>query len=135
MKSDWKSVELYHRISFGWCVGDLERRIPGGENGVEVLGRFDNVIEEVAETATDGSAVAVVAHGQMIRVWAAARAHNVDVDFAARHSLHNTGVVALEGSPDLGWTALSWTGIAIGGARLDEGAATGPGGEASGEAS
>lgn len=135
MKSDWASVELYHRVSFGWSAGDLERRMPGGENGIEALGRFDRVIEEVAEAAetseTDGSTVAVVAHGQIIRTWTAARAHNVDVEFAAKHSLHNTGVIALDGSPDLGWTALSWTGVAIGGARVDEGAATGPGGEPS----
>ena len=65
----------------------------------------------------------------MIRAWTAARAGNVSVEFAAGHELHNTAVVALEGSPATGWTALSWMGLALGGVAVDEGLQTGPGGE------
>jgi probable phosphoglycerate mutase len=126
MNSDRESIDLYHEVSFGWSAGNLERRMPGAENGWEVFGRFDDVIREIAQTGLE--TVACVAHGQVIRSWVAARAGNLDVDFAASHLLHNTGVVALEGSPD-DWTALTWTGIAIGGEAVDEGAATGPGGE------
>jgi probable phosphoglycerate mutase len=126
MKSDRASIDTYHEVSFGWSAGRLERRMPGAENGQEAFGRFDEVIAEVAGTGLE--TVACVAHGQVIRSWVAARAANVDVDFAASHLLHNTGVVVLEGSPD-DWTALSWTGIALGGETVDEGDATGPGGE------
>jgi broad specificity phosphatase PhoE len=128
MNIDAASVHQYHSISFGWSAGQVEERMPGGENGVEVLGRFDEVVDEMASAGI--ATVACVAHGQIIRTWVAARSANVDADFALKHVLHNTGVVALEGSPAAGWTTVSWTGIALGGVRVDEGAQTGPGGEA-----
>lgn len=127
MNRDRASVDLYHEVAFGWSAGSLERRMPGAENGLEAFGRFDFVIDEVAESGP--GTVACVAHGQIIRSWVAARSGNIDADFAAHHNLHNTGVVVLDGTPQDGWTVLSWTGTAIGGARVDDGAATGPGGE------
>ncbi|MGO4689960.1 histidine phosphatase family protein [Glaciibacter sp. 2TAF33] len=126
MNTDAASVQQYHSISFGWSTGQLEQRMPGGENGAEVFGRFDEVIEEIASAGAP--TVACVAHGQIIRAWVAARSANVDAEFALRHVLHNTGVVVVEGSPAAGWTTVSWTGIALGGAPVDEGATTGPGG-------
>ncbi|SCE30863.1 probable phosphoglycerate mutase [Streptomyces sp. Termitarium-T10T-6] len=86
--------------------------MPGGEDGTEALARFDAVVAEAAE-AEKHRTVALVSHGAAIRVWAAARARNVTVDFAARHGLDNTGVVVVEGSPDSGWTALSWAGTVV----------------------
>ncbi|WP_166877815.1 MULTISPECIES: histidine phosphatase family protein [unclassified Salinibacterium] len=130
MNTDWESVNIYHRVSFGWSDGELDLRMPGGENGVEVLGRFDQVVHEAVELGQE--TVAFVAHGQIIRTWTAARAENIDVEFAARHSLHNTGIVVVEGDPDAGWIAHTWNGVAIGGPTVDEPtSATGPGGEPS----
>ena len=126
MKTDAASIQIYHEVAFGWAAGDIERRMPGGDTGVETFGRFDSVIAEAASTGH--GTVACVAHGQIIRAWTAGRSVNVDADTASRHILHNTGVVSLEGSPTDGWTVLSWTGTALGGPRLDEGMATGPGG-------
>lgn len=126
MKTDWNSIVEYHSISFSWIDGDRDKRIPGGENGVEVLARFDAVVREAADAGHD--AVAFVAHGQVIRVWTAANADNISAEFASKHLLHNTGVVVCEGSPDEGWTALAWSGVALGGPSLDEGLRTGPGG-------
>jgi broad specificity phosphatase PhoE len=128
MNTDAASVDHYHSISFAWSNGQVQERMPGGENGVEVFGRFDEVVDEMASAGIP--TVACVAHGQIIRTWVAARSANVDADFALKHVLHNTGVVALEGSPAAGWTTVSWTGIALGGVQVDEGAQTGPGGEA-----
>lgn len=127
MNNDRISVERYHDVAFGWAEGRLDERMPGGESGHEVFGRFDAVIAEMA--ASGAASVACVSHGQVIRAWTAARADNVSVEFASRHELHNTGIVALEGSPDSGWTALSWMGLAVGGGAVDEGLQTGPGGE------
>lgn len=126
MATDAASIRIYHEVAFGWAAGDLERRMPGGDTGVETFGRFDRVIDEAA--ASGHGTVACVAHGQIIRAWTAGQALNLDADTASRHVLHNTGVVTLEGSPADGWTVLSWTGTALGGPRLDEGMATGPGG-------
>ncbi|GKQ39478.1 histidine phosphatase family protein [Streptomyces sp. A012304] len=102
---------LYVRTVFAWAAGDTELRMPGGENGTEFLARYDAVVAEAA--GSGAGSVAVVSHGAAIRVWSAARAHNVDVSFAAAHRLANTGTVVLEGSPADGWKALSWAGATV----------------------
>ena len=103
--------ERYMRTAFAWAAGDVELRMPGGESGVEFLARYDAV---VAEAATSGAGtVVLVSHGAAIRTWAAARADNVDVPFAAGHRLANTGTVILEGSPADGWKALVWAGATV----------------------
>ncbi|MGW0883943.1 histidine phosphatase family protein [Streptomyces sp. NPDC002671] len=101
----------YLRTVFAWAAGDTTLRIPGGESGEEALARYDAVVAEAA--ASGARTVAMVSHGAAIRMWTAARAGNVDVAFAAAHSLENTGVVILEGSPSDGWKALSWAGATV----------------------
>ncbi len=127
MNNDRASVDLYHEVSFGWADGHRERRMPGGENGFEVYDRFNSVVEEAA-AASDGT-VALVSHGQVLRTWVVAHTANVSVEYASSHLLHNTGVIVVEGSPSSGWEVLTWMGEAIGGPLVDEGVATGPGGE------
>ena len=100
--------------------------MPGGENGVEALGRFDAVVAEAA--GSGAGTVVMVSHGAVIRMWAAARAANVDVPFAAEHRLDNTGVVILEGAPADGWKAVSWAGAVVEAAGPGKG--SGPAGEA-----
>lgn len=113
---------FYMRTVFAWAAGDTDLRMPGGENGTEFLARYDAVVAEAAGSGAE--TVALVSHGAAIRTWSAARAHNVDVPFAAAHRLANTGVVILEGSPADGWKALSWAGATV--APVGEG---GPAGE------
>ncbi|MEV0169942.1 histidine phosphatase family protein [Streptomyces sp. NPDC050803] len=111
LPGDGERGELYMRTAFAWSAGDSALRMPGGESGAEVLARYDAVVAEAA--ASGAGTVAMVSHGAVIRMWAAARAHNVDVAFAAGHRLANTGVVILEGSPADGWKALSWAGASV----------------------
>lgn len=101
----------YMETALSWAAGRVERRMPGGENGVEMLGRYDAVVREAE--ATGAGTVAFFSHGAAIRTWTAARADNVDVDFAADHPLENTGVVVLEGSLADGWKTLSWAGAVV----------------------
>ncbi|GHF59418.1 histidine phosphatase family protein [Streptomyces thermodiastaticus] len=119
--------QRYLRTVLAWAAGDLEVRTPGagGESGRQVLARFDAVVAEAARSGA--GTVAMVSHGAAIRLWATVRAHNLDADFAA-HPLRNTGVVVLDGSPDDGFKALSWTGAVVAPAR--EG---GPAGQAAGD--
>ncbi|MFE0806271.1 histidine phosphatase family protein [Streptomyces sp. NPDC058848] len=112
MRGDEDAAAVYLSTAFAWSAGDTGRRMPGGENGVEALGRFDAVVAEAAGTGAD--TVAMISHGAMIRAWVAARADNVDVSYAACHPLGNTGVVVLTGSPDRGWRALLWEGRPLG---------------------
>ena len=62
--------------------------------------------------------MAVVSHGAAIRVWAGLRAGNIEPDFAIRHVLDNTGIVALEGDPDAGWELIHWDDSPVGGLAL-----------------
>ncbi|MBO1332246.1 histidine phosphatase family protein [Streptomyces sp. VRA16 Mangrove soil] len=125
MRGDSEAAALYMETAFAWAAGDTARRMPGGENGVEALGRYDAV---VAEAAASGATVALVSHGAAIRTWVAARATNVDVPFAASHPLSNTGVVVLDGSPEEGWRVLLWEGEPLGPADTDPGT-DGPAGD------
>ncbi|WP_327319048.1 histidine phosphatase family protein [Streptomyces sp. NBC_01235] len=111
LPGDSESGELYMRTVFAWAAGDVDRRMPGGENGTEFLARYDAVVAEAA--ASGARTVALVSHGAAIRAWSATRAGNVDVPFAAAHRLANTGTVVLEGSPADGWKALSWAGETV----------------------
>lgn len=111
MAGDEESVTTYLTTSFGWSAGRTDVRMPGGEDGVEFLGRYDAVIDEAATTGV--GTVAVVSHGAAIRAWVAARAANVEVEWAAEHALSNTGIVTLEGSATDGWKALTWEGRAV----------------------
>ncbi|MDH6213279.1 histidine phosphatase family protein [Streptomyces pseudovenezuelae] len=111
LPGDSERARVYMRTVFAWAAGDTELRMPGGENGVEALARYDAVVAEAA--ASGAGTVAMVSHGAAIRMWTASRADNVDVPFAAAHPLDNTGVVVLEGSPTDGWKAISWAGAVV----------------------
>ena len=127
MRNDDVAVRLYMETVIAWADGDIDRRMPGAESGAEVYARYDEVIDEAV--ATGHATVAIVSHGAVIRSWVGARAENVSADFAAEHSLSNTGVVVLEGSPESGWRALTWMGQAIGGAAVDDAVHAGPASE------
>ncbi|SKA82826.1 probable phosphoglycerate mutase [Agreia bicolorata] len=127
MRNDTDAVRTYMETVIAWADGDVDRRMPGAESGVEVYARYDEVIAEAA--ATGFPAVAIVSHGAIIRSWVGARAENVSADFSAEHSLSNTGVVVLEGTPDSSWRALTWMGLAIGGPAVDDAAHAGPASE------
>lgn len=106
MRTDHESVETYLRTGFSWATGDLDLRMPGGENGHEMLGRFDEVVREAAELGV-GRAM-LVTHGAAARIWSAARARDLDLDRAATKPLRNASRIRLEGDPDSGWRVLEW---------------------------
>ncbi|MBP2413189.1 putative phosphoglycerate mutase [Arthrobacter stackebrandtii] len=116
MKGDEASIMAYLKVLMSWFGGDLSARIPGADNGFEVLERFDAVVEEAAAHES----VAMVSHGAMIRFWAAHRARNVDWTDPKYRMLGNTGIVTLEGEPTGsdapgGWSLLDWHAEAAGG--------------------
>ncbi|CAN5149425.1 histidine phosphatase family protein [soil metagenome] len=123
---DRASVRAYLRTSFAWGSGDLSVVMPGGTDGHAFFHRFD---ADIARVAAEAENAVVVSHGSAIRVWVAGRATNVPRSFAGEHELDNTGVVELDGSPELGWTLLAWQGIPIGGAQLADPTAEDPTGE------
>ena len=129
--TDHESHMRYMGTVFAWAAGDLDRRMPAGPDGHEFFGRYDAAITQIAERASrDGKAAAVVSHGAAIRTWSGLRAAGADHDFAARHVLSNTGIVALEGDPDAGWKLIHWEGSPVGGLALADPTAEDPMGEA-----
>lgn len=126
MRSDEESIQRYVDVVFGW-PGDLESRVPGGESGTEVLARYDDAVAEAARSGVD--TVAFVSHGAVIRVWVGIRSSNVDPAYTMEHWLMNTAMVALEGSPEDGWTVVQWTEYPLGGPELADPTHTGPAGE------
>ncbi|MGV9284963.1 histidine phosphatase family protein [Streptomyces sp. NPDC003730] len=112
MRGDDEAAHTYMHTAFAWSAGDVRRRMPGGETGVEALARLDAVVAEAHDSGA--RTVAMVSHGAAIRMWVAARADNVDIDYAAHHPLANTGIVVLSGTPDQGWRALLWEGSSLG---------------------
>ncbi|MBX0301498.1 histidine phosphatase family protein [Cryobacterium sp. 1639] len=126
-RSDHVSVRRYMETVFAWGAGNLDVQMPGGADGNEFFARFD---ADIAVAAASGHTAAVFSHGAAIRVWAAARATNVPPMFAGLHDLDNTGVVELSGTPEEGWTLLSWAGVPLGGMPLVDTNAVDPTGEA-----
>ena len=131
-RRDRDAVRTYLLTAFDWGLGRLDPRMPGAEDGNEFFARFDSSIEAISAR---GHGVAVAfSHGAAIRVWVAGRATNVPPTFAGEHDIENTGVVELTGSPEEGWTLISWQGTPVGGARLSDDNAEDPTGESLDEA-
>lgn len=128
-RSDHASVSTYMGTVVSWVEGDLDRRMPGSEDGHEFFDRFDAAVAQAV--AGGHETVAVVSHGAAIRGWCGARCLDGAADFVSRHPLENTGVVTLEGGPDVGWRLLSWQGTPLGGLRYEDDDADDPTGEAS----
>ncbi|MCY7287085.1 MAG: histidine phosphatase family protein, partial [Cryobacterium sp.] len=108
--SDPASLRSYFETVLTWGTGNLTARMPGGPDGNSFFARFDADIA----TAAGADTAAVFSHGAAIRVWTAARANNVSPMFAGTTDLENTGVVELSGSPEAGWTLVSWVGLSVG---------------------
>lgn len=127
MRRDHEAVRIYLETVFSWGLGELDTRMPGGEDGHEFFERFDASIASVE--ASGAQSAVVVSHGAAIRVWVAGRAVNVPPSFAGEHDIQNTGVVELDGSSESGWTLLSWQGTPVGGSDLIDTDADDPTGE------
>lgn len=128
MKNDKHSQGEYNATAFAWAKGDLEVRMPGGENGLEFFERFDAAISRILEDVPE-RAVAV-SHGAAIRTWVAARCTNTGGPFAGTHTLENTGMAVLEGDRIRDWRMIEWHAAPVGGAQLADRASVDPTGKA-----
>ncbi len=124
--SDRASIRTYLETAFAWGQGDLDVAMPGASDGHAFFRRFD---ADIATAAAGVKTSVVFSHGAAIRVWIAGRVRNVPPMFAGTHELDNTGVIELSGSPEDGWTLVSWAGLPIGGGQLVDESAEDPTGE------
>jgi probable phosphoglycerate mutase len=113
MAHDEASIGAYLSVVLGWAEGATNTMVPGArEDGVAVLGQFDEVVAEVVDTGIETAVL--VTHGAMIRAWAGARCRNLPRGFTALNPVSNTGVVVVDGAPGR-WHAESWQEQAVGG--------------------
>jgi broad specificity phosphatase PhoE len=115
---DEESLRAYLAPVMRWGAGDLSARVPGAFDGEHFLSRFDRSVAEVADRHGEESTVGIVSHAGSIRVWIGGRTTNLDPAFTSSHSLDNTGVIVVVGTPRAGWRVESWMGEPIGGEIL-----------------
>jgi probable phosphoglycerate mutase len=101
-------IEAFLGVYRSWHEGDLDRPVPGGDSGRQVLDRFLPAVTRLGAEHADGVAV-LVSHGAVLRLVAHALS-NVDGAFADAHHLPNCATITLEADGD-GWRCLTWAGL------------------------
>lgn len=80
-----------------WGSGEPSVRIPGGENGIEFLARYEAAVRRVAD---DGHETAVlVSHGAAIRTWTTAVMPPVHAEFEAANGIRTPRSSSPRASP------------------------------------
>ncbi len=121
LRSDKTSIAAYLDVTDAWIHGDLDRAMPGGQNGRMFLARYDTAIANIAASHGRHDALLLVSHGSAIRTWVGIRVG--DVGSVEDRWLANTGMVTLEGDPSAGWNLVQWHGEPLGGSALPDVAA------------
>lgn len=93
----------------GWLDGDESARMPGGESYMDVLERYQPVLEDLAAELEDDEDIVVVSHGAAIRV-VTRHACGVDPDFAYTGYMPNCRFTLMEpqGQPFGQWMLKRW---------------------------
>lgn len=92
-----------------WIQGDLDRRWPGAETGTEVVARFADAVDTLADRHR-GETVVVVSHGGVMTVGIPNTATNTPQELSRRADIPNCGVAELEVDAD-GWRLVGdWPG-------------------------
>ncbi len=97
----------YIGAMIAWGQGDLLAKVPGGEDAVEFMTRYDAAIDQVAASGVETAMV--VSHGAALRTWSAARVEGF-IEALANRYLDNTGTIIAEGSPSKGWRLIELDG-------------------------
>lgn len=94
-----------------WTLGARFVPVLGGEDGNAFDARVDDAIRQIHANG-DENAVAF-SHGATIMFWVMMNVDNPDLLLLLSHQLGNTETVVIEGSPEEGWTLVSWAGIPV----------------------
>lgn len=110
-RNDDAAIEEFNAIYQQWHEGDLDRPMPGGESGQQVLDRYLPVLTQLRLRYLDDDAfsgdIVVVSHGAAIRLVSAVLA-GVDGSFVLDHHLANTESVVLSPVTDGRWSCVQW---------------------------
>ncbi|WP_374690078.1 histidine phosphatase family protein [Frankia sp. AvcI1] len=113
LRSDRTSIATYLDVNAAWIHGDLDRAMPGGQNGHLFVARYDTAIANIAAAHGEHDAILLVSHGSAIRTWVGIRVG--DGGSVEDRWLANTGMVTLEGDSSTGWNLVQWHGEPLGG--------------------
>ncbi|WP_227978930.1 histidine phosphatase family protein [Nocardia spumae] len=101
----------FQRIYRSWHIGELSTRLPGGESGEEVLGRYLPVLEQLRADylapGSDSRDVLLVSHGAAMRL-VARELTGVAPPFTTNNHLDNTETIELVPTAEGGWTCVRW---------------------------
>ncbi|MEO3758342.1 histidine phosphatase family protein [Mycobacterium sp. B14F4] len=101
----------YALAPIAWLLGARFVPILGGEDGNAFDARVDGALQHIYANG-DENAVAF-SHGATIMFWTMMNVDNPDLGLLLSHQLGNTEQVVIEGSPEDGWTLVSWAGIPV----------------------
>lgn len=125
MSASLADIAQYMLSVLPWLQGNWDARLPGGENGHELRGRFLPAVLEVLQHAydkagSDGVAV-IVAHGAINRVIASSLSPQIGANLVMMHRLDNGKTCVLESPQDFSptgvedmlktFTALTWNDV------------------------
>ena len=96
-------------VFVAWVTGDLDRRWPGAETGTEVVARFVETVEALADRHR-GETVLVVSHGGVMTLAIPNTAENVHPELALDALIPHCAVAEVEVDAD-GWRLVGpWPG-------------------------
>lgn len=107
-KSDENSWAEFSRLWEAWfTAGQLEARIEGGENLIEIRSRLRNFIEDQYGRSSASDHVLCFTHGGVLYAGLSGMLPGIDFGFIRAHLLENTEQVIIERLGD-GWTCRQW---------------------------
>lgn len=110
-RTDADAHELFHHVYRTWHAGQLDRRLPGGESGTEVLDRYLADVTRLRAAHPEGTVV-LVSHGASMRLAAARLAGNLYGEFAEPHYMPNGRTIVLE-SDGAAWQCVRWNDVEL----------------------
>ncbi len=102
--------ERVQQVFDAWLLGDLDVGCPGAESGHDVVKRFRQALDDIADLHR-GETVLVFTHGGAMSLAIPRVSVNAGTDVAAQRFLPNCVPVEVEVDAD-GWRLLSWPGMA-----------------------
>ncbi|RMI34438.1 histidine phosphatase family protein [Nocardia stercoris] len=107
-RSGADALGAFHDIYRSWHEGDLDRRIPGGESGTDVLDRVVPVLDRLRTDYLDNATgdILVVSHGALMRLVGRV-VGGVTPPFSTDNHLDNTETIELVPRAG-GWDCVRW---------------------------
>ncbi|MCL1838484.1 MAG: histidine phosphatase family protein [Propionibacteriaceae bacterium] len=105
----------YVKMMQSWKAGDLTQQIPGGENAIDFLTRFDLAVAQIATSGV--KTAALFSHGAALRAWSWVRIAGFTEEIGDG-LVKNTGFIVADGDQELGWKLHRLEGVHIPAAYL-----------------